>query len=58
MLCRHAGLTQREAAELLNLATGAAVSAQLKKLPQATGASRKLRTQLATIEEAIDKEIG
>ena len=58
MLCRHAGLTQREAAELLDLSTGAAVSLQLKKLAQATTASRKLRTQLAAIEEAIDKEIG
>jgi len=48
----------REAAELLNLSTGAPVSLQLKKLAQATAASRKLRRQIADIEEAIDKEIG
>ena len=58
MLCHHAGLTQREAAELLNLGTGAAVSLQLKKLAEATGASRNLQRHLAAIEEAIDKEIG
>jgi len=57
MLCHHAGLTQRQAAELLNLSTGAAVSLQLKKLAQATAASPKLRKKLAAIEEAIDKEI-
>jgi len=40
------------------LSTGAAVSLQLKKLAQATAASRKLQRQLEAIEEAIDKEIG
>ena len=49
---------ETQAAELLNLGTGAAVSAQLSKLAQATAASRKLRRQIAGIEEAIDKEIG
>jgi len=37
---------------------GTAMGVQLKKLAQATASSRKLRRQIAAIEEAIDKEIG
>lgn len=43
---------------MINAWMPAAVSAQLKKLAQATGESRKLRRQIAAIEEAIDKGIG
>ena len=63
MLCRYAGLTQRQTAALLDLSTGAAVSLQLKALaaaaaggPGSAGAAR-LRKQLSAVEKAIRDEI-
>jgi len=58
MLCRYAGLTQRQAGELLDLSTGAAVSIQLKRLAAAAAANGKLRKQLTAIEKAICIEIN
>ena len=58
MLCQYAGLTQRQAADLLGLSTGAAVSMQLKSLAAAAAAQGKLPRQLTAIEEAIEGEIN
>ena len=57
MLCRYSGLTQRQAGEYLNLATGAAVSIQLKNLASAASSKRQTREKLSEIEEAIRSEI-
>ena len=59
MLCRYSGLTQRQAGELLDLSTGAAVSMQLKALAAAAAAAAKgkLRKQLTAIDKAICAEI-
>jgi len=58
MLCRYSGLTQRQAGELLNLSTGAAVSSQLRTLASAAAASGKLRKKLIAIDKAICDEIN
>jgi len=58
MLCRYSGLTQRQAGELLDLSTGAAVSIQLKRLAAAAADNGKLRRQLIAIEKAICIEIN
>ena len=57
MLCRYSGLTQRQAGEFLNLSTGAAVSHQLKRLSTAAATNRKIRKQLAAVEQAVCTEI-
>ena len=57
MLCRYSGLTQRQAGELLNLSTGAAVSSQLRTLASAVAAKDKLRKKLIAIDKAICDEI-
>jgi putative transposase len=53
MLCNYGGLTQREAAEILGLRTGAAVSIQLKNLSEALEADRGLRRHVARIEKTL-----
>jgi len=58
MLCRYSGLTQRQAGELLNLSTGAAVSSQLRTLASAAAAKGKLRKKLIAIDKAICDEIN
>ena len=58
MLCRYSGLTQRQAGELLNLSTGAAVSHQLRTLASAAAANGKLRKQLIAIDKAICDEMN
>ena len=55
MLCKYSGLTQREAAAMLNLSSGAAVSLQLKKLEKALLADRQLRRQVLRVEKAVRK---
>ena len=57
MLCRHSGLTQREAGAILDLSTGAAVSMQLKALAATAAAKGKLRRQLTSVDKAICAEI-
>ncbi|MCX5643556.1 MAG: transposase [Phycisphaerae bacterium] len=49
MLCDFAGLTQREAAQVLGIANGAAVSQQLRKLTRALESDSTLRNQVAKI---------
>jgi len=54
MLCKHAGLSQREAGEMLGYGRGSAVSMQLKRLRVEIDDSRKVRRQVARIDRAID----
>jgi len=55
MLCRHAGLSQREVADRMGLRTGAAVSNQLARLEGAVGKSRKLRSQIRALDETLNE---
>ena len=50
MLCRFAGLTQREAADVLGMKTGAAVGQQLQRRMDA---SSRLRRHVGGIEQAL-----
>ena len=54
LLCKHAGTTQREAATILGLKTGAAVSVQLRTLRHALARQAKLRRLLAGIEARLE----
>jgi len=45
MLCKFAGLTQREVAGVLNLKSGVAVSCQLRKLRKAIGCNEELKSK-------------
>ena len=49
MLCDYGGLTQRQVADILGLHSGAAVSAQLRKLTERLESERRLRKQVAAI---------
>jgi DNA-directed RNA polymerase specialized sigma24 family protein len=49
MLCDFGGLTQRQAADVLGLRSGAAVSAQLQKLSEQLDTGLRLRKQVAAI---------
>jgi hypothetical protein len=49
MLCDFAGLTQRQAADVLGLRCGAAVSAHLQKLSEQLNADPRLRKQVVAI---------
>lgn len=49
MLCDFGGLTQRQVADVLGLRSGAAVSAQLRKLTEHLKTDARLRRQLADI---------
>jgi REP element-mobilizing transposase RayT len=49
MLCDYAGLTQRQAAHVLDIATGASVSLQLRKLSQALESDKRLQATVAAI---------
>ena len=53
MLCKHAGLTQREAAAVLGIASGAAVSTQLRKLKERLPTDRGLREAMAKVERCL-----
>ncbi len=53
VLCRFAGLTQREAAGVLGMKTGAAVGQHLERLRTRLHADEALRRQLATLENAL-----
>ena len=49
LLCDYGGLTQREAATVLGLRSGAAVSAQLQNLAQRLSTDPALRRQMAAL---------
>jgi REP element-mobilizing transposase RayT len=53
MLCRFSGLSQREAAQVLGLRTGAAVSMQLRTLAHKLHSSQTLSRQVAAIEKEL-----
>lgn len=53
MLCRYGGLTQRDAAAIMNLKTGVAVSAQIRSLETERSENRLLRRHLDRIEQAL-----
>ena len=54
-LLRYSGQTQREAAERLGLRTGAAVSAQVKRLPEVLAGNRSLRRLVGRAERALEQ---
>ena len=53
LLCKYAGLTQRQVAETLRLGTGAAVSIQLKNFREALGGDHRLQQCLADAEREL-----
>ena len=54
-LVRYSGQTQREAARTLGMATGAAVSAQLKRMPALLKSDRALAKLLRRIELHLEE---
>jgi hypothetical protein len=58
MLCKYAGLSQRGVADRMGLASGAAVSQQLKRLEQAAGGSRELRRQIQVLDARLRSGMG
>ena len=56
MLCRYGGLSQREAAKVLGMRSGVAVSCQLRRLIELSARDHSLRQTIAKIEELLDKE--
>ena len=55
-LIRHAGLRQREVAEYLGVATGAAISAQVNLLNLAEAQDRRLASKLKRLKSKIQDE--
>jgi len=55
MLCRYAGLTQREAAKVLEIGTGAAVGRQMRRLEEQLSENRSLQRKITAIERTLDK---
>ena len=53
-LCRYAGLTQREAAGILGVGSGAAISHQAKKLCACMENDKKLKRTVEAIERRLD----
>jgi len=56
MLCTHGGLTQREAATVLGLGTGVAVSCQLRHLNDLLDAEPTFRRRVENLGRRISKE--
>lgn len=54
MLCRYAGLTQRQAAGVLEIGTGAAAGRQMRRLKERLIADRSLRRKIAAIEKTLN----
>jgi putative transposase len=54
-LCRYAGMSQREAAEMLNVGSGAAISKQTRRLTEILPKNRNLRRKVANIEEKLEE---
>ena len=55
MLCKHAGLTQREAGRILGYKTGSAVSHQISGLKNAVMDVAKTRQMLQRVEHSITR---
>lgn len=56
MLCKHAGLTQRDAASVIGLKTGAAVSLQLKRFRAGMAEDRNLARKVGSIERSLPQQ--
>ena len=54
-LLRYAGQSQRDVADCLSIGTGAAVSDQLKRLPEKLGKDRRLRRQVKQAEDRLEE---
>ncbi len=54
MLCKHGGLTQREAARALVMKTGVPVSCQLQKLAETMASDRRTRK----LVDGLDRKLG
>ena len=54
-LCRYAGLTQREAAEILEVGSGAAISRQMRKLSEVLSKERNLKKTIRKIEDRFEE---
>ena len=54
-VCDYSGLTQRQAAEVLGMTTGVAVSRQLHRLSGALQADKRLQTQVGTIKRRVEE---
>ena len=57
MLCRYAGLTQREVAEVLGLKTGAGVSSQLKRLKTQAGNNPQMQRLVAGLDRYFSRKV-
>lgn len=55
LLCKYAGLTQREAAKRLCIGTDSAVSRQIRKLKQRLAEDRSLTRKLRRIERTLEQ---
>jgi hypothetical protein len=53
-LCAHSGLTQRQAAEVMRLRSGVAVSLQIKKLHEQIESNKKLRDIMANLTNRLE----
>jgi hypothetical protein len=58
MLCTYAGLTQREVASELKLATGAAVSMQLRRLREMLETDEKIARKVRRIQKQLTAELA
>ncbi|MDA3927298.1 MAG: hypothetical protein PF904_21720 [Kiritimatiellae bacterium] len=56
MLCKFAGMTQRDVAGELNLKSGVAVSCQLRKLHKVLAEDEALKRAVENISEKLDNE--
>ena len=53
-LCRHGGLTQRQAAEVMGLRSGVAVSLQVKKLHEQIESNKNLKDIVTNLENRLE----
>lgn len=53
LLCRHGGLTQRQAASVLGMSSGEAVGAQIRKVKALRQTDRRVRRQLAEADRRL-----
>ncbi len=54
MLCKYAGMTQRDVAKLVNLAGGSAVSLQMRKLNEQLSGDKTLRKLVNTVSAQLE----